>query len=286
MARIRTIKPEFPKDEIVGAMTRDVRLLFLLLLTLADDEGRFRASAALIRAELFPYDEDLSQATVSDWLGVLERLGRIRFYVVDEQQYAEIVNFKKHQRVERPSPSKLPARTAENTVSPNRSPNVPRSFTESSVRPHGGIGREGKGREEEGKREPAASPPPVAGHRDLVSAFHDGFLEATGAKPSWGAKEGKQIKALLARQPLDECLRRLRIFFGPDRPGWLTSYDLATFLQHFDKFAIATGPPGRPSRVDPQIDRLLLRTRGTDDRSRSVEVPADPQGRLPENGSG
>ena len=49
------------------------------------------------------------------------------------------------------------------------------------------------------------------------------------------------MKALLKRQPLAECIRRVRIFFDEQsRPSWLTSYDLASFVQHLDKFAAPT----------------------------------------------
>ena len=40
MARIRTIKPEFPQSESIGALTREARLLFVLLWTIVDDSGR------------------------------------------------------------------------------------------------------------------------------------------------------------------------------------------------------------------------------------------------------
>jgi len=42
MARIRTIKPEFPHSESMGRVSRDARLLFVMLFTIVDDEGRAR----------------------------------------------------------------------------------------------------------------------------------------------------------------------------------------------------------------------------------------------------
>ena len=44
MARIRTIKPDFPHSESMGRVSRDARLLFVMLFTIVDDEGRARAA--------------------------------------------------------------------------------------------------------------------------------------------------------------------------------------------------------------------------------------------------
>lgn len=60
MGRIRTIKPEFPQSESVGRLSREARLLFLLMLTIADDEGRMRGNGRFIAAQLYPYDDDLT----------------------------------------------------------------------------------------------------------------------------------------------------------------------------------------------------------------------------------
>lgn len=107
MGRIRSIKPETPKDEIFGKLPRDVRLLFILLWTVADDAGRFRASPTLIKAELFPYD-DLTGEEIGGWLDLLDEKGRIQLYTVRDQQYGSIVNWKNHQKIDRPSTSRIP----------------------------------------------------------------------------------------------------------------------------------------------------------------------------------
>lgn len=106
--RIRTIKPEFWKSESVGRLSRDAKLLFIGLWNLADDEGRLRGSARLIRGELFAY-EDPATVNVVEWLRelVLERM--VEVYVVDRNTYVAITGWKQHQRVNRPSKSRLPA---------------------------------------------------------------------------------------------------------------------------------------------------------------------------------
>lgn len=109
MARIRSIKPEFFADELLGTLPRDLRLLYVGLWTLADDDGRFRANPALIRSALFPYDEDLTQHQVSDWLGTLAGHDRVLLYEHGGQQYGVIRRWSQHQKIAHPSLSKLPA---------------------------------------------------------------------------------------------------------------------------------------------------------------------------------
>lgn len=106
MARIRSIKPEFWEDERVGALSIGARLLYLGLISLADDEGRFRASPTLVKAQIFPYDE---QADVPTWMRELENAKRIIRYIFDGETFAAIGKFKKHQKIDKPSPSKLPS---------------------------------------------------------------------------------------------------------------------------------------------------------------------------------
>jgi hypothetical protein len=92
MARIRTIKPEFPQSETVGKLSREARLLFILLWTIADDEGRARAASRMLASLLYPYDDDAPKLH----RGMARRVGGrtecIRRYTVDDSQYLEIVN--------------------------------------------------------------------------------------------------------------------------------------------------------------------------------------------------
>jgi hypothetical protein len=107
MARIRTIKPEFPQSETVGSLSRDARLLFIQLWTIADDDGRARGASRMLASLLYPYDDD-APALMEGWLDELERKGCIRRYS-NGSAYLEIINWLKHQKIDKPSPSRLPA---------------------------------------------------------------------------------------------------------------------------------------------------------------------------------
>lgn len=110
MARIRSIKPEFWTDDLIGSLARDYRLLFVATWNLADDEGLLRWSAPYLKGAVFPYDDDISVADVEKGMNALTASGMIYPYLGGkaQQKLAFIVNFHKHQKINRPSPSKLP----------------------------------------------------------------------------------------------------------------------------------------------------------------------------------
>jgi hypothetical protein len=122
VARIRTIKPEFPQSQSIGRLTREARYCFIMLWTQADDAGRLRGHSRMLASLLFPYDDDAG-GLIDGWLSELERHGRIRRYQVDGNDYIEITNWLEHQKIDKPSPSKLPAFSeASRTVAKPREP--------------------------------------------------------------------------------------------------------------------------------------------------------------------
>lgn len=110
MARIRTIKPEFPQSESMGRVSREARLCFVLLWTLADDEGRLRGNSRMLASLLFPYDDD-APALIDGWLSELEREECVERYLVDGTAYLAVCKWLSHQKIDRPSASKIPGPT-------------------------------------------------------------------------------------------------------------------------------------------------------------------------------
>lgn len=106
--RIRTIKPEFAQSETIGALSREARLLFILIWTVVDDEGRTRGASRLLASLLYPYDADVPEL-IEGWLAELEQNKAIRRYEIEGSSYVEIVNWLKHQKIDKPSKSRLPA---------------------------------------------------------------------------------------------------------------------------------------------------------------------------------
>ena len=135
MARIRTIQPNFAHSNSIMHLSRDARLLFVQLWTVVDDCGRTRASLADLAARLYPRDDD-APALLPGWLDELEREGCLEGYTVDDVDYLRIVNWRHHQKIDRPTPSRLPAAPREPLASPREeSPSMPMaSITEAIPR--------------------------------------------------------------------------------------------------------------------------------------------------------
>lgn len=116
MARIRTIKPSF--WAATGHFSRDARLLAIGLISMADDSGRFVATPQAILGYVFPLDR-ITPAALRRWLDELTctRPGDdhpfVALYQVNGTPYGYFPKYRKHQRINRPQPSSLPAPPAD-----------------------------------------------------------------------------------------------------------------------------------------------------------------------------
>ena len=102
--RIRTVKPEFWVHPVMSRLPYDTRILALGLLNVADDEGYFDADPDYIRGAVL-FREDSSN--VRRMLDDLSRSEWITLCGTAERPIGRVVNFRKHQRVDRPQPSRL-----------------------------------------------------------------------------------------------------------------------------------------------------------------------------------
>lgn len=107
MSRIRTIQPSFARSPSMGRVSRDARLLFVLLWTVVDDEGRCHAAPDDLASVLYPSDFDAARH-LRTWLDELEGEGCIERYEVDNIDYLRIVHWHKHQWISHPTKSYLP----------------------------------------------------------------------------------------------------------------------------------------------------------------------------------
>jgi hypothetical protein len=103
--RIRTIKPEWLEDERLSNASAEARVLSIALILLSDDFGRGRGANAFLGTRAFPNDPTLC----ADALAELVEIGFVRLYVVRDQRYFSVVNWSKHQRVDKPGKSQIPA---------------------------------------------------------------------------------------------------------------------------------------------------------------------------------
>ncbi len=105
--RIRTLKPEMWEDEKIGDISRDARLLFLGLISLADDDGRFRLQPAPLIGKLFPED-GVAPSRFMRWLREITDQELVLLYEAGGKTYGVLPKWHKHQKINRYSPSELP----------------------------------------------------------------------------------------------------------------------------------------------------------------------------------
>jgi hypothetical protein len=99
MARIRTIKPEFWGDEKLAPLAPLTRLVFLGLISMADDRGRLTDNQKRIDAFMFPETSETSRGSLEELLAI----GRIRRgLTASGQRIIEITNWR-HQKIEKPN---------------------------------------------------------------------------------------------------------------------------------------------------------------------------------------
>jgi len=87
------------------------KLLYIGMITLADDDGRLIANPAYLRGQIFTYD-DISVLDVLNLRDIIERTGLIAVYKINDSEYIEHPNWEEYQiiRSDLYIPSRFPAR--------------------------------------------------------------------------------------------------------------------------------------------------------------------------------
>lgn len=129
MARRRMIDPNFWQSEDISRLSPFARLLFIGMISNADDEGRGRANINYLKSTIFPYD-DIRVAEVDKALSEISHNTSVVVYEVAHSRYYAFTNWKKWQRVDKPQDSIIPP-VPDN--SKNDSGIIPESFSTDSV---------------------------------------------------------------------------------------------------------------------------------------------------------
>jgi hypothetical protein len=101
------LDPSWLESHSLGKCNHMTRLLFLGMISLADDEGRLRGNPVYLGRVIFPYD-DIPTADIVEGLRLLWSYACITFYKVDGECYIFLPKWKTYQRVDHPSDSTLP----------------------------------------------------------------------------------------------------------------------------------------------------------------------------------
>lgn len=125
MARKRMIDPTIWADESFGLLSSDAMIMFMGIISNADDEGRLPGNALYLASTILPYRGlTLKQATtIRDEL--LSQMKSVILYKVDGKEYIQLQKWLSYQSINKPSSSKYPPlpkdyRSATVGLPPNR----------------------------------------------------------------------------------------------------------------------------------------------------------------------
>jgi hypothetical protein len=111
MARKRMIDPCIWASEDFGKLSTLAKIVWIGLISNADDFGRGRAKVSYIKSNLFPYDDDKKEITIKKieeaLNGIAERMSII-FYECDDNEYYQLTNWYRFQTIDRIQESKIP----------------------------------------------------------------------------------------------------------------------------------------------------------------------------------
>lgn len=228
-------------------LSRDARLLFVGLITQADDDGRGSADARKLKASIFPAD-DITSAQVTDLLAEIERKGLAVLYAGnDDARLYCLPGFTTHQSINKPTKSRYPAPPG--PVVNSHSRNAPVVLPESSrSTPEGS---EGNGREGIGKDLTSAAAPPTR-NPDWLAGFKRAYPHRSGDQ-SWrrAAKAGNAriAEGHTAAEFIEGARRYAAFCEATGKLGTEYVKQAATFLGPEKHFLLPWDPPATKADV-------------------------------------
>lgn len=110
MANRRMISADLFEDDFIGSLDFFSRIAWIgLIVSCADDQGRFLDNPAIIRSKVFALDNDVKDKKVESTISELSAAGKILRYQSNNKKLIQIVNWWKYQSPSWASPSKFPA---------------------------------------------------------------------------------------------------------------------------------------------------------------------------------
>ena len=288
MARSRILKPEFWSDEKLAQVPREVRLTFAGLWTCSDDYGVTKGHPAWLKAQIFPYDTDLTLTQFQQWLTALERIGVIVPFMADGESFFFIRNFADHQKVDRPSKMRNPPCPREILAGPSRVSREPlaadsrecsdetetETETETEIQTPTAAADDNRPPLEEREQGGEADPPtPDAGRRQCKPAARVSSPARKGIAFDYDAGRFDQVppnlvekwqQAYPAVDVLSE-LRRMEVWASANPVNRKSNWQrfIVNWLTRAQDRAGRGGPRGGPSAAEGELDRWLKKSSTT-----------------------
>ena len=108
MARKRMISPEIWTSQDFSELSNFEKIVFISLFSHADDEGRGVAEASFIASATFPFDKNRRDTDIEKALTKIALTMSVQLYSINGRKYYVMTNWKRWQKIDKPSKSKLP----------------------------------------------------------------------------------------------------------------------------------------------------------------------------------
>ena len=96
MARRRMIASDIWADEKIAELDPIERLLFIGMVTQANDAGKLRGNVSILKSRIFPYDK-IDNQKIEKGINKIEALGIIITYKANGEKFIKLNNWFKHQ---------------------------------------------------------------------------------------------------------------------------------------------------------------------------------------------
>jgi hypothetical protein len=267
--RIRSIKPEYLRHEILQDLEENnpesrIMLVFQGLWMSADSNGAFEWRPRHLKLDILPF----VTYDIEKTLDMLWEHGFIDRYTIDGKKYGRVIAFGKHQRLsgkEATEGVKYPEPSPESIEKHQGS-------TREAIENHP-VAQEGKGKERSTGKDMATGKKPAAIVTDpdaeLYQATQAAFLDRNGGRFTDYGKEGKAIKAIIAKA---------RARAPDDAAGFVQSMLEAFWRLKTGRDAFWTGQPFLPSALNAGgiWDRVLETLRDAEtDAERGMQALRD-----------
>lgn len=115
MSRKRMIDPDIWDDSKFNQLDQAGKLIFIGMITLANDQGKLRADPRILKSKVFPYN-NIDLQNVEKAVQQIADLGMITYYEVAGEHFARLSNWNKYQTLTYIGKDNLPDPEQENLI--------------------------------------------------------------------------------------------------------------------------------------------------------------------------
>ena len=108
MARKRDLDPAIWEHADLGSLPPQARLLFVAMISHADDEGRLKGDPRYLKGIAFRYDDNITVAKVREWRDALVTKGHVCRYLIGVDTNLHLPSWHRWQSINRRMHSKIP----------------------------------------------------------------------------------------------------------------------------------------------------------------------------------